>query len=174
MNPTQAGVAAPRRFRPLPSRTAAPSLAVADVREPDTCRRAMMALPAEACRVRTVRHFVLALLASWGVVEPDRDAAGLIVSELAGNAAQHGGAEMTVNVSLSAEQLCIDVVDTGPAARVSRPRCDDLDEERGRGLDIVDHLSEWMDICAEPDCWRSRVGLRVGRAAATESVPPAA
>lgn len=158
----------------MPSRTAAPSLAVADVPEPDTRRRATMALPAEACRVRTVRHFVLALLVSWGVVETDRDAAGLIVSELAGNAAQHGGAEMTVSVSLWAEHLCIDVADTGPATRVSRPRCDDLDEERGRGLDIVDHLSEWMDVRAGPDSWRSRVGLRVGRAAATQRIPPAA
>ncbi|WP_406190695.1 MULTISPECIES: ATP-binding protein [unclassified Streptomyces] len=143
--------------------------------EPDTRRQqAMMALPAEACRVRTVRHFVAALLRSWGVIESDRDTACLIVSELAGNAAQHGGAEMTVCVSLSAESLCIDVVDTGSASRVPHPHCGDLDEEHGRGLGIVDCLADWIDVVAEPDRWRSRAGLRVSRAVPAQRILPAA
>ncbi|MBT2368824.1 ATP-binding protein [Streptomyces sp. ISL-10] len=126
----------------------------------------MISLPAQACRVGTVRAFVAGLLNRWGVTGPDRDSAVLVVSELAGNAAQHGGSEMTVSVSLSAQDLCIDVVDTGPSTDLPRPRGTDADDEHGRGLGIVEYLAEWIDIRTHPDSWRCGVGLRVARTVA--------
>ncbi|MFE9773572.1 ATP-binding protein [Streptomyces sp. NPDC005931] len=133
-----------------------------------------MALPAETRRVCSVRRFLSHLLNSWGVIESDRDTAGLIVSELAGNAALHGGAQMTVRVSLSARLLRIDVVDTGPATSPPPSRAEDSADEHGRGLGIVDHLAEWIDIQAEPDSWRSSAGLRVSSTTQMRSAPQAA
>lgn len=163
-------------LRPLPGRTpVAPpaSPAVPAGREKDTFRRAMIALPAETCRVRTVRAFVSGLLKCWGVTGPDRDSAVLVVSELAGNAAQHGGSEMTVSVSLTAQDLAIDVVDTGLSTNLPRPRGTYADQEHGRGLGIVECLAEWTDIRTQPDSWRCGVGLRVTRTVAGD-VPRAA
>lgn len=172
MVPTQAGsTITSSRLRPLPARaTTAPAPpappappAVPAGPDEDTFRRAMIALPAQACRVRTVRAFVSGVLKRWGVPGQDRDSAVLVVSELAGNAAQHGGSEMTVSVSLAAQDLCIDVVDSGLSADLPRPRGACADEEHGRGLGIVECLSEWIDIRARPDSWRCGVGLRVAR-----------
>ena len=177
MVPTQAGsTITSSRLRPLPERAPvapAASPAVPAAPDEDMLRRAMIALPAQACRVRTVRAFVSGLLKCWGVTGQDRDSAVLVVSELAGNAAQHGGSEMTVSVSLAAQDLCIDVVDTGSSTDLPRPRGTCADEEHGRGLGIVECLAEWIDIRAQPDSWHCGVGLRVTRTVAAD-VPRAA
>ncbi|MBO3681418.1 ATP-binding protein [Streptomyces sp. NEAU-YJ-81] len=80
---------------------------------PRTVRSAAIALLAEASQVRTARRFVAANLARWRVAEADRDRAELIVSELAGNAARHGGTDMTVHLSLIDRDIRVDVIDTG-------------------------------------------------------------
>ncbi|GGW49317.1 hypothetical protein GCM10010381_38320 [Streptomyces xantholiticus] len=172
MVPTPAGsTITSGRLRPLPGpapvvRPASSSVPVGP--DEDTFRRAMIALPAETCRVRTVRAFVSGLLKCWGVTGSDRDSAVLVVSELAGNAAQHGGSEMTVSVSLSDRDLCIDIVDTEPSVDLPRPRGSDADDEHGRGLGIVEYLAEWIDIHAQPESWRCGVGLRVSRTVAAD------
>ncbi|MFI9103255.1 ATP-binding protein [Streptomyces fildesensis] len=110
--------------------------------------------------VRTVRHFASALLITWGVAAADRESAILIVGELSANAAQHGGAEMTVSLSLHGLTLCIEVSDSGkvPAPRIS-PCTARRDQECGRGLAIVDHLADWVETDAST-CRRTvRAGL---------------
>lgn len=137
-------------------------------------RRAVVATSAEASQVRVVRRFVAAHMSRWGLTDEDRDSVVLIVGELAGNAARHGRAYMTVGVSLDDRDLCIEVIDGGPS------QCDPLDpiedeEEHGRGLEIVDHVACWTDITPVPHGWRSRAGLRVSLSAdASPHVPAAA
>ncbi|WP_406002896.1 ATP-binding protein [Streptomyces sp. NBC_00829] len=112
--------------------------------------------------VRSVRHFASALLITWGVAAADRESAILIVGELGANAAQHGGAEMAVSLSLHGPTLCIEVSDSGnvPVARTS-PCTARRDEECGRGLAIVDHLAEWVETDALSRRCTVRAGLRV-------------
>jgi anti-sigma regulatory factor (Ser/Thr protein kinase) len=141
--------------------------------------RGVIAAAAEAGQVGTVRRFVAAHVSRWGLAEQDRDCAVLIVGELAANAARHGGASMTVSVSLDDRELCIEVVDGGPSPRDPSPRDPfaliDDDEEHGRGLGIVDQLASWTDISVEPNGWRIRAGLRVGVLAdATTQTPTTA
>ncbi|MER6780749.1 MULTISPECIES: ATP-binding protein [unclassified Streptomyces] len=101
---------------------------------------------AEKNMVREVRHFTSSLLGFWGVAACDRESAVLIVGELGANAAQHGGAELAVRLSLEDVTLCIEVRDRGPlpcarpSGSTARPA-----GERGRGLTIVDHLAERVE-----------------------------
>lgn len=122
-------------------------------------RRAAIATRAEESQVCAIRRFFAVLVSRWGLTEQDRDSVVLIIGELAGNAARHGGADLTASVSLDDRDLCIDVIDSGPSKR--RPLVDDAEDEHGRGLDIVDHLAGWTEVSAEPNGWRSRAGLRV-------------
>jgi anti-sigma regulatory factor (Ser/Thr protein kinase) len=155
--PTSSPIA-PRGHRPgLRRATALPSARYGP-REAAS-HRAVIALLAEERQVRMVRRFASAHLSCWGLTEQDRDCVVLIVGELAGNAARHGGTDMTVSLSLTDRDLCIDVVDTGPSDRPSRAHCSEAEDEHGRGLGIVDHLAS-----AERDGWRSRAGLRVAPA----------
>jgi anti-sigma regulatory factor (Ser/Thr protein kinase) len=120
----------------------------------------VIALPAEESHVRTVRRFVLAHVNRWGVAEEDRDRIELIVGELAGNSARHGGAEMTVHLSLAGRDVCIDVLDTGRPPRPRRHSTGPRDE-CGRGLGIVSALADWTDTRHPRHGWRARAGLRV-------------
>ncbi|MDH2392675.1 ATP-binding protein [Streptomyces sp. HNM0663] len=122
-------------------------------------RRVVITLPAEDRRVRTVRRFTAAHLSRWGLSEPDRDSVVLVIGELAGNAARHGGTDMTVSLTLTGREICVDVVDTG-ASDCCRAH-GDAEDEHGRGLGIVDHLASWAQFGPEGDGWRSRAGLRV-------------
>ncbi|WP_311767041.1 ATP-binding protein [Streptomyces rhizosphaericus] len=118
-----------------------------------------MALAAEECRVPAARHFACALLTCWGVAEDDRDSAALIVSELVGNAARHGRADMALTLLLSDRDLCIEVVDSG--ARDEHPRPPHPGGECGRGLAIVECLAEWMDVREARSRRSTRAGLRL-------------
>lgn len=124
------------------------------------CRHAVIALPAERSRVRTVRRFVLAHLNRWGVAEEDRDRIELIVGELAGNSACHGRSEMTVHLSLVGRDVCVDVLDSGQPAR-PRPHSTRSRDERGRGLGIVGQLADWTHTRHQQHGRRARAGLRV-------------
>lgn len=120
----------------------------------------MIAAPAVARQVGVVRRFVAVHVSRWGLTEHDRDCVVLIVGELAGNAARHGGGVMTVSVSLDDRDVSIEVVDRGPSQRDAHAPIVD-EQERGRGLGIVEHLACSTEFSAEPDGWRSRAGLRV-------------
>ncbi|WP_149182132.1 ATP-binding protein [Streptomyces sp. TRM49041] len=126
-----------------------------------TAHRVVITLPAEERRVHTVRRFSAAHLSRWGLSEPDRDSVVLVIGELAGNAARHGGKDMTVSLALTGQEICVDVVDTGAS---DRPRAQGgavAEDEHGRGLGIVDHLAIWTKFGPDGDGWRSRAGLRI-------------
>lgn len=123
-------------------------------------RRGVLVLSAEEHLVCTARHYVSAVLAGWGVADGARDAAVLIVGELAANAAAYGGARMSVSLSLCERALCVEVSDFGavPPARACRrpPR---EEGEHGRGLAIVHHLADWVETTAASRRCTVRAGL---------------
>ncbi|POX56535.1 ATP-binding protein [Streptomyces sp. Ru71] len=103
-------------------------------------REAVVALPAEVRWVPVARRCIVAVLAQWGVPATDREAAELVVGELAANAAEHGHRDMTVRVSLHAGDLWISVTDSG-APGLPRPAGDADPDVHGRGLAIVELLA---------------------------------
>ncbi|MEU4230592.1 ATP-binding protein [Nonomuraea sp. NPDC026600] len=101
-------------------------------------RAASWRLPHKPCSVPKARHLTRELLSDWGY-PGQGDVAELLVSELVTNALKY--VKGTVDLSFSAEDglLRIEVEDTNPELpRVSTPHPDD---ERGRGLGLVDMLS---------------------------------
>lgn len=124
-------------------------------------RQAAIALPAQECHVRTARRFASALLVSWHVAEDDQASVLLIVSELAGNAAEHGRSEMAVHLSLEDRALHIDVADSGEPAPSPRARSGAAEDEHGRGLSIVEFLADRTETCQEQSGRRVRTTLRI-------------
>ncbi|MFE9009014.1 ATP-binding protein [Streptomyces sp. NPDC007875] len=120
--------------------------------------------PAEPCRVPEVRRFVGVQLDLWGVVDDDLHSAVLVVGELVGNAAVHGRVGMCVSLRLDARRLSLEVIDRGaPSAPPpsAAGRSDECGDEHGRGLSIVEHLTEWIECRETADSHAVRVGLRV-------------
>ncbi|MBZ4016248.1 ATP-binding protein [Streptomyces purpurogeneiscleroticus] len=121
-------------------------------------------LPAQALHVRTARRFTEDLLIRWGVTKEDRASVLLIVSELATNAAQHGGADMAVTVSLEGRLLQVEVADFGERAAPPRTHCGDDnadDDEHGRGLGIVTFLADHTEAHQEDGGWRVRAAIDI-------------
>ncbi|TQJ37752.1 anti-sigma regulatory factor (Ser/Thr protein kinase) [Streptomyces sp. SLBN-115] len=131
-------------------------------------RHGMIALPAEERWVHTARHFAASLLARWDVVPEDQDSVLLIVGELAGNAAQHGRADMIVSLALEGRAVRIEVADSGATAPSPHPRCTGAPDEHGRGAGIVELLADWTETLEERDHRRDRAGLRVATAPAEQ------
>lgn len=131
--------------RPAASRPAAPRPAG----RPASERVAVLALPAEIPWVPEARHCVTAVLARWRLSSSDRESAELIVAELAANAAQHGGEDMTLQLSLHAGALRISVTDSGTRARPLPARHTDPDEH-GRGLSILELLAHEVRVHQSP------------------------
>ncbi len=94
--------------------------------------------PHDANSVKDGRQFVDAVLASvpLGV----REAAGLMVSELATNAVVHGAGPFVIVVDCTESQIRVEVFDEGRGVpRLGAPSSSD---PHGRGLRIVDRLSD--------------------------------
>lgn len=126
-------------------------------------------MAAEARSVRTARHFVSALVGVWGVEEECLDALTLVVGELAANAAQHGGTDVSISVSLDRRELRLEVADSGsPRPSSSRTAAD----ECGRGLDIVEHLADWTETVKQGHLRCVRAGFHVRSARTTPQVRP--
>ncbi|MGH9169442.1 MAG: ATP-binding protein [Acidimicrobiales bacterium] len=71
-----------------------------------------------------------------------RDAVVLMVSELATNCAVHAGGEFKISIEREARFLRVEVADRSPGEPV--PKSPQLDDLHGRGLLIVEQLSdEW-------------------------------
>ncbi len=80
----------------------------------------------------SARRFVAKLAADWGVDGDRLDSLVLVVGELAANAAQHGGPEMSA-----------------------------IGGECGRGLSIVAQLTDWCSVDVQAFSWHVRAGFRV-------------
>lgn len=132
-------------------------------------RHGMIALPAEERWVNTARHFAASLLAPWNVVPEDQDSVLLIVGELAGNAAQHGRADMIVSLTFEGRAVHSEVADSGATAPSPRARCTGAHDEHGRGVGIVELLADWTETLEERHRRRDRSGVHVATAPAGAS-----
>ncbi|WP_267242574.1 ATP-binding protein [Streptomyces sp. PR69] len=105
------------------------------------CRRYGFELPARVECVARARTLTGERLGSWGIGGDVRDTALLIVSELVTNAVVHtGGALVACELLIHAQHLRITVQDQG-AAPTGPHVCRVSDEERGRGLLLVEAVS---------------------------------
>ncbi|MGW4954793.1 ATP-binding protein [Streptomyces parvulus] len=112
----------------------------------------------EAGSVPDARRFARAVLAEWNLPQLI-DAAEMVTSELASNAvlhARHTAFRVTFH-RLGQDQVQVAVIDRSSALPV-RAHPDDEDD-RGRGLAIVDALSRQWDV--EPMWWGTKLGKRV-------------
>ncbi|MGW2542626.1 ATP-binding protein [Kitasatospora sp. NPDC001574] len=137
-------------------------------RPPPFITKSVLVLQAYPCNVRIARNFARQQADAWGVGDGCVDTAILIVGELAANAAEHGGCEMTVTMWTAGTQLCVEVSDAGPRADSSGggPEA----QERGRGLSIVASLAEWCLVDRSPLWWRVRTAIRIGEPTAVLTV----
>lgn len=106
-----------------------------------------IALPQSAQSARLARTAVRGAFARWGLTDEDlRHAALLVVSELVTNALRHGGgAEMQLELRLTPGHLRIGVRDTATEALPAARSAED-DEETGRGLAIIDGVSDQWGV----------------------------
>ncbi|MEU1598500.1 ATP-binding protein [Streptomyces sp. NPDC005708] len=94
--------------------------------------------------MKSVRRFTHDVLCLWQIGDEKRDAAVLIVDELAINAVQHGRTDMTLLLTLNGAVLRIAVADTGPY--VPHPDAGLDPDEHGRGVGIVKHLADRVEF----------------------------
>lgn len=127
-----------------------------------------ISLPAGTLAVPAARRFTSETLRAWQVALRTIEIAELIVSELVGNAVEHGGGTADLGLSRLDDVVRVDVVDRSPDLPVMfTPRPVD---DRHRGLLIVAALSTrwgsvrvaagksvWAELpCADADAVRNR------------------
>ncbi|MEU6061061.1 ATP-binding protein [Streptomyces sp. NPDC047097] len=112
-------------------------------------------LPRERETAGIARELVRAALDRWCLPQPADDAA-VVVTEFVANAVDHAkGRTVRVTVTLTgATCIRISVVD-GVANRQPRTRAADPDAERGRGMLLVEAVSERWGVDTLP--WGKRV-----------------
>jgi hypothetical protein len=96
-------------------------------------------LPAGTMAVPTARRATADALRGWLVSDRTREIAELVVSELVGNAVEHGGGGIEIVLALVRDTLRIDVIDSNPGEPVVLSP--EPFEDRHRGLLIVAALS---------------------------------
>src|SRR4051812_701686 len=107
-------------------------------------RPARIVLPMDATAAKSARDFLSSMCCGRHGADTV-DEAQLLVSELVGNAVRHGAPPIEVEVQCAgAESLLIRVRDA--AAGEPTPRNADLEDEGGRGLALVDLLSDAWGI----------------------------
>ncbi len=114
-------------------------------------RVALLAVPTEVEHVPRVRHFTVAVLRAWRLDEEACETAELVVAELAANAVQYGGGELSLHLSFAEGpgRLVVVVRDSGRAP-LRRPGRDCDPCERGRGMEIVAYLAQWVHVEHHP------------------------
>jgi anti-sigma regulatory factor (Ser/Thr protein kinase) len=100
---------------------------------------ARISLPAGTMAVPAARRFTSETLRAWGLAERCMEIAELAVSELVGNAVEHGGGLAELALSLREDVLRVDVFDHSPDVPVVLSP--EPVEDRHRGLLIVSALS---------------------------------
>ena len=96
-------------------------------------------LPAGTMAVPAARRVTADVLRGWLVSDHTREIAELVVSELVGNAVEHGGGGTEIALTLVRDTLRIDVIDGNPEQPVMLSPAPI--EDRHRGLLIVAALS---------------------------------
>jgi anti-sigma regulatory factor (Ser/Thr protein kinase) len=90
-----------------------------------------------AHEVRAARHFVMATLEAWNLVQ--NDDVPLLVSELATNAVLHARSDFSVTVVAREDRIRVEVFDHN--ARLPAPASVPAEAYSGRGLMIIQGLS---------------------------------
>jgi anti-sigma regulatory factor (Ser/Thr protein kinase) len=97
--------------------------------------------------VRAARRFAVEVLPP--LPQPLLDAVLLMVSELASNSVEHADTEFSLDIQRSGGQIRVLATDTGPGQAVlRRPR---PTESRGRGLLVIDQLSDDWGVIEAPE-----------------------
>jgi anti-sigma regulatory factor (Ser/Thr protein kinase) len=121
---------------------------------------AVMSLRPEPSSARQARRYVAEQLVALGY--PDAaPAAELLVTELVTNAVLHARTPVVVSVEPRGPMVRVEVADDSP--RTPRPRKHSVDSGTGRGLVLVDRMSDdwgvelrdggkvvWFELCREP------------------------
>jgi anti-sigma regulatory factor (Ser/Thr protein kinase) len=112
----------------------------------------------DVASIRAARRFVLAAIGD----EPRelRDAVSVMVSELAMNAVQYAHTTFDVSVELTDGDLRVEVTDSGGGNPVAQP-LPPASSVRGRGLFLVDQMSDEWGVSPSPDSPEKGVWFRV-------------
>lgn len=104
-----------------------------------------LALPYEPATVARARHLMVADLQVAGAPETATRDAELVLSELVTNGLKHGAPDRTGSIEvgwcLHEERIVVCVGDAGTVSML-QPSPDNVDSLGGRGLKIVDYLSD--------------------------------
>ncbi|MFJ9763152.1 ATP-binding protein [Streptomyces erythrochromogenes] len=115
-------------------------------------RHCVVELQALPSRIGQIRRIVSAQLRHWQL-DPLIDRAALGVTELLGNVHRHAQPDKTcvVEIELRLGRLTVSVIDSDPRLPVLRPTQAGLLETSGRGLALVEALSEAWGVCERSD-----------------------
>lgn len=104
-----------------------------------------MTLVGEPRDVLLARAFARRTLADQGA-ETAADDAVAVISELVTNSVMHGRGPIKATIVVDRDVVEISVADTAPA--IPAPRDPDVEDESGRGLQIVTRLSDtwWTEV----------------------------
>jgi two-component sensor histidine kinase len=102
--------------------------------------------PGDPSSAAAARHF--ALRAVEGAASDTVQAIELMVSELATNCIRHAGREFELTIARTADEIRVEVSDQ--AGGVPQKRSPGLEEPTGRGLQIVELLSEDWGVDLTP------------------------
>lgn len=101
-----------------------------------------LVVSADHAATRSARAVVRDLCSDAAIAGDTLETAVLLVTELVSNAIEHGGGTAVLDAIADDRQLRVSVVDGDPSLPV--PRVGDVDDERGRGLLLVEALaSRW-------------------------------
>lgn len=108
-------------------------------------------VPNDTAATSQLRDECLDYLRRHGTPESDYEAAALVFSELVGNAIEHSDGPIWVSLNWGARQPVLSVHDLGTG--FEPPRTDaampGLDQDSGRGLLIVSHLTDQLEVAAK-------------------------
>lgn len=142
-----------RRLAPARNRPAAPRL-----RSTLRVRRIGFSFAAEPVQVAQARRRMAAALGSaWGDV-PAVDDATLVASEVLTNGCRYGGGRVRVRARISSQSMTLKVSTPAPW-RDPEAQQDPVDDESGRGLEIVQALAEYLHIA--PDAKGAGISVTV-------------
>ncbi|MFB9321526.1 ATP-binding protein [Cryptosporangium minutisporangium] len=108
-----------------------------------------VSVPADPSASATARRFLQQAAADWELSPDLTEIAQLVVSELVSNAVEHAGTTSTVALELTDERLKISVRDGSTTQPVPRPL--DMVSFRGRGLPLIDRVSQQWGIIDHQD-----------------------
>lgn len=120
---------------------------------------ARLDLPVGPGALAAARQIVRSVLIAWGLKDSeDVEDAMLVADELVSNAVRHGGGCLSLEVSARDEDVTVCAVDGSAVV----PRRRDPDGDGGRGLGIIEALSEEWGVQDIPGGGK-RVWVRITR-----------